>query len=94
VSITKGNDFTRYLFSAGHVSEFERFLSSLLAMVFYPKLEDHFFLQEGWRLELSERASSTQSRFSGIVFNEMKVILFFFLCLEQLNTSSHLHILT
>eukprot|EP00117_Sycon_ciliatum_P007246 scpid29495/ scgid10437/ Presequence protease, mitochondrial; Pitrilysin metalloproteinase 1 len=68
-----GSDMTLYPFATLNAKDFNNLLSVYLDCVFFPRLEEADFRQEGWRLEqesLTDVASKLQ--FKGIVYNEMK----------------------
>lgn len=68
-----GPDYTIYPFSSQNSKDFKNLLSVYLDAVFYPKLRELDFLQEGWRLENENPLSQdTPLQFKGVVFNEMK----------------------
>lgn len=68
-----GSDFTMYPFSTQNPKDFQNLLSVYLDAVFFPRLAELDFWQEGWRLE-HEDVSNPQTPliFKGVVFNEMK----------------------
>uniref|UniRef100_A0A8C5V7E1 Presequence protease, mitochondrial n=1 Tax=Microcebus murinus TaxID=30608 RepID=A0A8C5V7E1_MICMU len=67
------SDYTLYPFSTQNPRDFQNLLSVYLDAVFFPRLRELDFWQEGWRLE-HENPSDPQSPliFKGVVFNEMK----------------------
>ncbi|XP_030055213.1 presequence protease, mitochondrial-like [Microcaecilia unicolor] len=66
-------DYTLYPFSTQNSKDFQNLLSVYLDAVFFPRLQELDFWQEGWRLE-HENPTDAHSPlvFKGIVFNEMK----------------------
>jgi presequence protease len=68
-----GSDFTCYPASSCSEKDFYNLLDVYIDAVFFPKLREMSFLQEGHRLEFqdSENADSPLMR-KGIVYNEMK----------------------
>lgn len=68
-----GPDFTCYPASSQVKRDFYNLLDVYIDSVFHPLLLKESFLQEGHRLEFSERDNpKTPLTFQGIVFNEMK----------------------
>ncbi|XP_012520350.1 PREDICTED: presequence protease, mitochondrial, partial [Propithecus coquereli] len=67
------SDYTLYPFSTQNPRDFQNLLSVYLDAVFFPRLRELDFWQEGWRLE-HENPSDPQTPliFKGVVFNEMK----------------------
>ncbi|XP_792865.3 presequence protease, mitochondrial [Strongylocentrotus purpuratus] len=67
------SDYTMYPFSTQNGKDFENLLSVYLDAVFFPRLRQLDFMQEGWRLENEvTEDQSTPIAFKGVVFNEMK----------------------
>ncbi|KAM8967302.1 presequence protease, mitochondrial [Pelodytes ibericus] len=67
------SDFTMYPFSTQNHKDFQNLLSVYMDAVFFPKLRELDFWQEGWRLEHTDpKDRNTPLIFKGIVFNEMK----------------------
>ncbi|XP_077997205.1 presequence protease, mitochondrial-like [Glandiceps talaboti] len=67
------NDYTVYPFSSQNSKDFENLMSVYLDAVFFPRLKEMDFSQEGWRLEHEDvNDSKSPIIFKGIVFNEMK----------------------
>lgn len=62
-------DKTVYPFVTQDPQDFENLLSVYLDCVFFPKLDELGFLQEGWRLEFN---GEDRLQYSGVVYNEMK----------------------
>lgn len=68
-----GHDFTCYPAASILEKDFYNLLEVYLDAVFSPEIKEMSFLQEGWRLELSdEKDLSSPLQYKGIVFNEMK----------------------
>ncbi|XP_048577548.1 presequence protease, mitochondrial isoform X1 [Nematostella vectensis] len=67
------SDFTMYPFSTQNSKDYFNLLSIYLDAVFFPRLRELDFWQEGWRMENEDlSASSSALTFKGVVFNEMK----------------------
>lgn len=68
-----GSDYTMYPFSTQNSKDYYNLMSVYLDSVFFPRIKEMDFLQEGWRLEheITEDDSSPIV-FKGVVFNEMK----------------------
>ncbi|MBF0160246.1 MAG: insulinase family protein [Magnetococcales bacterium] len=67
------SDWTAYPFASQCRRDFDNLLDVYLDAVFFPKLSQLDFSQEGWRLEFSEPDNpDTDLVFRGVVFNEMK----------------------
>ncbi|XP_072181122.1 presequence protease, mitochondrial-like [Diadema setosum] len=67
------SDYTMYPFSTQNATDFENLLSVYLDAVFFPRLRQLDFMQEGWRLEHEvTQDSSSPIIYKGVVFNEMK----------------------
>ncbi|MGM0594576.1 MAG: insulinase family protein [Pseudomonadota bacterium] len=66
-------DWTAYPFASRNRKDFDNLLEVYLDAVFYPKLDELDFLQEGHRVEFAE-PDNTDSElvFKGVVYNEMK----------------------
>lgn len=66
-------DATSYYYSSRNAKDFQNLLTIYLDAVFFPRLAELSFRQEGHRLEF-EQAGDPESglRFKGVVFNEMK----------------------
>ena len=66
-------DATSYYYSSRNAKDFYNLLTVYLDAVFFPRLDELSFKQEGHRLEF-EQSGDPQSglRFKGVVFNEMK----------------------
>jgi presequence protease len=66
-------DVTQYHFSTRNTKDFYNLLSVYLDAVFFPRLAELSFRQEGHRLEFEQPEDPTSGlRFKGVVFNEMK----------------------
>ncbi|MDH5710899.1 MAG: insulinase family protein [Gammaproteobacteria bacterium] len=67
------SDWTAYPFASKNRKDFNNLLDVYLDAVFFTRLDELDFLQEGHRVEFSE-PDNTQSdlEFKGVVFNEMK----------------------
>ena len=67
------SDWTAYPFASKNKKDFNNLLDVYLDAVFFTRLDELDFLQEGHRVEFSE-AGNTESdlEFKGVVFNEMK----------------------
>jgi len=68
-----GSDYTMYPFATQNNKDFQNLMSVYLNAVFFPRIRNIDFLQEGWRLE-HEIVKDQKSPiiFKGVVFNEMK----------------------
>ncbi|ESP02435.1 hypothetical protein LOTGIDRAFT_138480, partial [Lottia gigantea] len=67
------DDWTIYPFSSQNYQDFQNLLSIYLDAVFYPKLRELDFCQEGWRLEHEDpKDPKSPIIFKGVVYNEMK----------------------
>jgi len=68
-----GSDFTCYPASSCSEKDFYNLLEVYIDAVFFPKLRELSFLQEGHRLEFENLSDSTSALMrKGIVYNEMK----------------------
>jgi len=66
-------DWTAYPFASRNRKDFDNLLDVYLDAVFYPKLDELDFLQEGHRVEFAEASNPDSDLvFKGVVFNEMK----------------------
>ncbi|XP_065906804.1 presequence protease, mitochondrial-like isoform X4 [Dysidea avara] len=66
-------DYTLYPFSTQNSQDFKNLLSVYTDAVFFPRLREMDFRQEGWRLEHEDvHDKSSQIIYKGVVFNEMK----------------------
>ncbi len=67
------NDWTAYPFASQNRKDFNNLLDVYLDAVFFSRLDELDFLQEGHRLEFSEAENKESDlEFKGVVFNEMK----------------------
>ncbi|XP_078722291.1 presequence protease, mitochondrial [Lampetra fluviatilis] len=67
------SDYTMYPFSTQNPQDFRNLLSVYLDAVFFPRLLELDFWQEGWRLEHEDpKDPGTPLALRGVVFNEMK----------------------
>ena len=73
MNASTSSDATSYYYSTRNAKDFRNLLSVYLDAVFFPRLDELSFKQEGHRLEF-ERSDDPSSglRFKGVVFNEMK----------------------
>lgn len=66
-------DATSYYYSTRNAKDYYNLLSIYLDAVFFPKLAELSFKQEGHRLEFEQPDDATSGlRYKGVVFNEMK----------------------
>lgn len=67
------NDWTAYPFASKNKKDFNNLLDVYLDAVFFSRLDELDFAQEGHRLEFKEADNAdTELTFKGVVFNEMK----------------------
>jgi Zn-dependent M16 (insulinase) family peptidase len=67
------SDWTAYPFASQNRKDFDNLLSVYLDAVFFPRIAELDFRQEGHRLEFSEKQNpESELTFKGVVFNEMK----------------------
>lgn len=67
------SDWTAYPFASENAKDYENLLSVYLDAVFFSRLDELDFLQEGHRLEFDDMADkNTPLQYKGVVFNEMK----------------------
>ncbi len=67
------SDWTAYPFATQNDKDFNNLLSVYLDSSFFPNLDELDFLQEGHRLEYSEKNNSdSELEIKGVVYNEMK----------------------
>lgn len=67
------SDWTAYPFASKNKKDFNNLLSVYLDAVFFAKLDEQDFLQEGHRLEFAETSNpESDLQFKGVVYNEMK----------------------
>ncbi|XP_013777070.1 presequence protease, mitochondrial-like [Limulus polyphemus] len=68
-----GSDYTMYPFSSQNHKDFENLLKVYLDAVFFPRLLEIDFRQEGWRLEHKNiNDKNSEIELKGVVYNEMK----------------------
>ncbi|CAG0921459.1 unnamed protein product [Notodromas monacha] len=68
-----GSDVTLYPFSSQNEADFRNIMRIYLDAVFYPRLKESDFMQEGWRIEPNDPKNVNAGwEFKGVVFNEMK----------------------
>lgn len=73
MNASTSSDATSYYYSTRNEKDYYNLLSIYLDAVFFPKLADLSFKQEGHRLEFEEPEDpSSGLRYKGVVFNEMK----------------------
>ncbi len=67
------SDWTAYPFASQNVKDFNNLLDVYLDAVFFSRLDELDFRQEGHRLEFEKRDDpDTELQFKGVVYNEMK----------------------
>jgi len=67
------SDWTAYPFASQNRKDFNNLLEVYLDAVFFPRIAELDFRQEGHRLEFSEKENpNSELTFKGVVFNEMK----------------------
>ncbi len=67
------NDWTAYPFASENGKDFDNLLQVYLDAVFFPRLDELDFAQEGHRLEFSSpQDASSPLVYKGVVYNEMK----------------------
>ncbi len=67
------SDWTAYPFASQNKKDFNNLLSVYLDAVFFPRIAELDFRQEGHRLEFAEKSNpESELTFKGVVFNEMK----------------------
>ncbi len=67
------SDWTAYPFASENAKDYENLLSVYLDAVFFSRLDELDFLQEGHRLEFEDMTNpESPLQFKGVVFNEMK----------------------
>lgn len=67
------SDWTAYPFASQNKKDFNNLMDVYLDAVFFTRLDELDFLQEGHRVEFSEPENSDSDlEFKGVVFNEMK----------------------
>ena len=68
-----GSDWTMYLFSTRNAKDYRNLLDVYLDAVFFPRIDEDAFKQEGIRFEFEEPENPESGlRYKGVVFNEMK----------------------
>ena len=65
-------DSTAYPFATQNRKDFDNLLSVYLDAVFFPRLHELDFAQEGWRIELETGEQGPALGYHGVVYNEMK----------------------
>ena len=66
-------DFTCYPFATMNRVDYDNLLGVYLDAVFFPKLEEQDFRQEGHRFEFAKTEDASSGlKYKGVVFNEMK----------------------
>ena len=63
-------DKTCYPVASQNLKDFHNLVDVYLDAVFYPRITEDFFMQEGWHYELE--APEAELKYKGVVFNEMK----------------------
>lgn len=67
------SDWTAYPFASQNKKDFNNLLDVYLDAVFFTRLDELDFLQEGHRVEFKEASdANTELEYKGVVFNEMK----------------------
>ena len=66
------SDSTAYPFATQNRKDFDNLLAVYLDAVFFPRLDELDFAQEGWRIELDDDGSNGGLTLHGVVYNEMK----------------------
>ncbi|EAR09678.1 insulinase family protein [Reinekea blandensis] len=67
------SDWTAYPFASENTKDYENLLSVYLDAVFFSRLDELDFLQEGHRLEFNQADDASSGlTYKGVVFNEMK----------------------
>ena len=67
------SDWTAYPFASKNKKDFHNLLNVYLDAVFFSRLDELDFMQEGHRLEFAELDdSASELQYKGVVFNEMK----------------------
>ncbi len=67
------SDWTAYPFASQNKKDFDNLLDVYLDAVFFPRISELDFRQEGHRLEFAEKENpESELTFKGVVFNEMK----------------------
>ena len=67
------SDWTAYPFASQNVKDFNNLMDVYLDAVFFTRLDELDFLQEGHRVEFKEEGNAdSELEYKGVVFNEMK----------------------
>ena len=66
------SDWTMYPFSTSNRKDYYNLMDVYLDAVFFPKLDELSFKQEGHRLDIDESGDKTELVYKGVVYNEMK----------------------
>jgi len=67
------SDWTAYPFATENRKDFQNLLQVYMDAVFFPNLDKMDFLQEGHRLEFTEKENpESELQYKGVVYNEMK----------------------
>ncbi len=66
------SDWTMYPFSTSNRKDYYNLMDVYLDAVFFPKLDELSFKQEGHRLEIDESGETMELVYKGVVYNEMK----------------------
>ena len=66
------SDWTMYPFSTSILKDYYNLMDVYLDAVFFPKLDELSFKQEGHRLEIDESGDKMELLYKGVVYNEMK----------------------
>ncbi len=67
------SDWTAYPFASQNVKDFNNLMDVYLDAVFFTRLDELDFLQEGHRIEFKEEGNAdSELEYKGVVFNEMK----------------------
>ena len=67
------SDSTAYPFATRNRKDFDNLLAVYLDAVFFPRLDERDFAQEGWRVEFADPEHPDQGLvYKGVVYNEMK----------------------
>lgn len=66
------SDWTMYPFSTSNRKDYYNLMDVYLDAVFFPKLDELSFKQEGHRLDIDESGETMELVYKGVVYNEMK----------------------
>jgi Zn-dependent M16 (insulinase) family peptidase len=68
------DDYTSYPFATENPKDYYNLLSVYLDAIYFPKLDEYDFMQEGHRLEVNQdtNGSNVSLQIKGVVYNEMK----------------------